>query len=207
MELEEFKRHWSEKLEKEFQGHQHSPQHINEIIMKTKTVMNKIAKISKFWLYICYISVTLFGLSAIASFMVYPSNPEKFAPDFIWYNLFLLVFILITTLLYYAQYRIFDLKNADSNLKSGIENAINRFRDFYKLSFGIYTILFPFIFYIIMVTQGSSLISGLSLSTNIIAALVLSVLSLWGNHLYYKKTYFTWINRMEANLQELREGE
>ena len=207
MELEEFKKYWSEELEKEFQGHQHSPQHINEIIMKTRTTMDKIVKMNKFWLYVCYASVAFMGLATTAGIMEYQYHPEKFSPDFIWYNLFLFVFILITTWLYYVQHKIFDLKSADIDLRSAIEKSIGRFNDFYRLSFGMYAILFPFIFFIVMSTLGNSLLPNLNTGLNILIAIILSGLSLWGNHLYYKKTYFTWINRMKSNLQELNEEE
>ncbi|MDF9794901.1 hypothetical protein OKW21_000164 [Catalinimonas alkaloidigena] len=114
------------------------------------------------------------------------------------------LFGLVTLWAYYEQVKIFDISDA-VNIKAALKNTMGRFKRWYLLTTLIYVIVFPLIYYIVVEVVLQLFHVELSLLTEVSISGVLSVISLLGNHLYYKSTYFKWLQTLSESLDELQQ--
>ncbi|HOX81566.1 MAG TPA: hypothetical protein PLJ60_00150 [Chryseolinea sp.] len=204
MELDEFKTSWNKYLEEE-RNTKPTSDHINTITMKISTTLETInEKTIYWWKFARNIMILLFIMLAanISFFILFPEkfqNLENALPVFG----VLAVYALGILWVYYEKVKIFDIVDS-KNIRCALEKAIRRFNRWYVLSTLLYVFLVPIMFYVVInIGAEAFLHRAFSLKTEIIACAVMTVITLVGNHFYYKKTYFKWLALLETSLKEL----
>lgn len=207
MELDELKTTWKKYLEME-RNERPPSEYVNMITMKISNTLNELNENTIYWWkFTRNVMILLFILlvTNISFFIFFPEkfqNLENALPVF-----GVLAFYAIGILwVYYEKVKIFDIVDS-TNIRKAIEKAIRRFKRWYILSTLLYVFLLPLVFYVVVnIGSEAFLHRTFPLITEVIACAVLTILTLIGNHLYFKKTYFKWIELLKSNLKEL-EGE
>ncbi len=204
MELDEFKTTWNKYLEDERKEKPHSD-HVNTITMKISNTVNKLNENTIYWWkFTRNVMILLFIMLAanISFFILFPEkfqNLENALPVF-----GVLAFYAIGVLwVYYEKVKIFDIVDSN-NIRNAIAKAIRRFNRWYILSTLLYLFLLPLMFYVVVnIGSEAFLHRSFPLNTEVIACAVMTIITLIGNHFYYKKTYFKWLDLLKNNLKEL----
>ncbi|CAN5916701.1 hypothetical protein BH24BAC1_BH24BAC1_19630 [soil metagenome] len=208
MDLDEFKDFWQLDQEKDLKENKHSSHHINQILMKTTTTLGKLEKTNKYWLKVMLILVPAALVILIIGSLRHTGGEAPQDPSFqqsLLFNLILLGFVLMTAFLYYWQYKIFHF-SPTVDIKTGLRSAIRGFYTFYAVSSVLYAPFFFIVAFVMAQVFSRPFTSSLDLPTNVVLAGLFTVLALLGNHRYYQKKYFKWVNDLKQNLKEL-EGE
>ncbi len=174
--------------------------------MNTNNLVGKLNITTLYWWKLTRNTFTfliLVLLINIAMFFLFPSKFQNLQNALPVYGIVGL-FALSTLWIYYEKARIFELNDSDS-LRLSIEKTLKRFKRWYSLSTLLYVVLFPPVFYVIIKITLQSFHVTLPFKTEIGFSLLLSIVSLTGNHIYYKKTYFKWLGNLKNNLHELSE--
>jgi hypothetical protein len=204
MELDEFKTSWNKYLEDE--GKNYSPsEHLNTITMKMSTTLNKLNdNTHHWWKFTRNVMILLFIILAanISFFILFPEkfqNLNNALPVF-----GVLAFYAIGILwVYYEKVKIFDIVDSN-NIRTAIEKAIRRFNRWYALSTLLYLFILPLMFYVVVNIGGEAFFKrSFSLNTEVIFCAVMTLVTLIGNHFYYKQTYFKWLSLLKSNLKEM----
>lgn len=206
MELDDLKNTWQAYLRQEKEHSQPLSEHLNEKKMNVSNTLSKLSSTTIYWwkftknVIILLFTCLLFNLMLFFIFPERFQNLEHALPVFGMVALF----GLITLWTYYEQVKIFDISDA-VNIKAALKSTMGRFKRWYLLTTLIYVIVFPLIYYMVVKVMLQLFHVELFLLTEVIISGVLSVISLLGNHLYYKKTYFKWLHVLNKNLEELEE--
>lgn len=206
MELDDLKDSWQAYLRQEKKHEQTISEHLNEKKMNVSNTLSKLSSTTLYWWkFTKNVIILLFAclLLNIILFFIFPErfqNLEHALPVFGMVALFGLV----TLWAYYEQVKIFDIADA-ANIKAALKSTMGRFKRWYLLTTLIYVIVFPLIYYIVVKVVLQLFHAELSLLTEVGISGALSVTSLLGNHLYYKKTYFKWLQTLSDSLDELQE--
>jgi len=206
MELKDFKQIWNEELENESRVIINTSGMQNDILMNTNSLLGKLNRTTLYWWKLTRNTFTLLILVLllnIAMFFLFPNKFQNLRNALPVYGIIGL-FALSTLWIYYKKARIFEVNDSDS-LKRSIENTLKRFNRWYTLSTLLYIVVFPPVFYVIIKITLQSFHIILPFKTEIGYSLLLSIVSLIGNHIYYKRTYFKWLGNLKNNLQELSE--
>lgn len=207
MEIDEFKTTWNKYLEDERKESLHSD-YVNMITMKISNTVNKLNENTIYWWkFTRNVMILLFIMLAanISFFILFPDkfqNLENALPVFGVLALYAVGVLWV----YYEKVKIFDIVDSN-NIRNAIEKAIRRFNRWYILSTLLYLFLLPLMFYVVVnIGSEAFLHRSFPLNTEVIACAVMTIITLIGNHFYYKKTYFKWLDLLKNNLKEL-EGE
>jgi len=206
MELKEFKQIWNQELEKENSTPINTSEILNDILMNTNSLMGKLNSTTLYWWKLTRNTFTLLILIILISigmFFLFPNKFQNLQNALPVYSI-IGVFALSTLWIYYEKAKIFEVYDSN-NLKQSIENVLKRFNRWYTLSTIFYIVVFPPVFYVIIKITLQSFHATLPFKTEIGYSLLLSIVSLVGNHIYYKRTYFKWLDNLKNNLQELSE--
>jgi hypothetical protein len=206
MELKEFKKIWNQELEKENSTTINTSEILNAILMNANSLMGKLNSTTLYWWKLARNTFTLLILVLllnIGMFFLFPHKFQNLQNALPVYST-IGVFALSTLWIYYEKAKIFEVYDSN-NLKQSIENVLKRFNRWYTLSTLFYIVVFPPVFYVIIKITLQSFHATLPFKTEIGYSLLLSIVSLIGNHLYYKRTYFKWLDNLKINLQELSE--
>lgn len=205
MELDEFKVHWNNIQDKEFQQQKISPEKLEQIIMNTTETVGYLHEKSRYWnklgkstirmsigIQVVFLAVTFIkgiyqhGLTSVLSSVSF---------------MFILMFYCMVTLwVYKRQEKIFTIYNSD-NIKLTLEQTITAFKKFYLTFNVIYLFLYPAYFYAaIKLFMTSWHPSPL---TTLITCALATAIALIGGHWYYKVKFFKKLKSLEENLKHL----
>jgi hypothetical protein len=203
MNLDEFKSRWNNSLpiDKKFSMR---GRELDMIILNTFERVNQLAKTSKFWWALSAIGIGLTFTLLLITAILYVRSPVQLQSlkNAVPALILLPTFVTAVALLYYKQARIFDVHNCNT-LSNALHQSIIRFRNWYWLSFIAFAILLSPVYYLLI--AGVLFKFNLDLSTTYQIALsgILTVLTLFFNHLQYRRTYFHWISQLKKNIEEL----
>lgn len=206
MELNEFKDLWKADFEKETTGDKLTEEKLNKIMMKATTTLTKLNHSNLYWWkftkYLVIVLLTVLLTKAATLTMGNNSTPLINSP--ILYLGLIALFGLTTLWMYYELVKIFEVTDI-SNLKLTIEIAIKRFKRWYLMVNLIYLLLLPLVFFASLRNVLPAYHIQLSVNTDLIITVAVSVFILIANHINFKFTYFKWLNSMQKNLDELSE--
>jgi hypothetical protein len=207
MELDEFKVYWQKIQQQENEQQKHTPETLNQIIMKTITTLSEIQQKNIFWnnfaKAVCpaLIGVLLINLG-INYFLPSSITGHIFLHGIPW--VIIMVIFAITTM--WASNKNQQIFNIDTttNLKETLTKAIRDFKRFQILSNAIYVFLFPAYYWAVFKLLLNPMLK-LTDHTTLWACVVLTILSYIGNFWYYMAKFHKRLKSMEANLKELGE--
>ena len=206
MELKDFKQLWNREPEKENRVITNTSEILNNILMNTNSLIGKLNTKTLYWWKLTRNTFTLLMLVVllnIAMFFLFPDkfqNLQKALPVFG----VIALFAFSTIWIYYEKVKIFEVNDSDS-LRLSIENVLKRFNRWYALFTLLYIVIFPLLYYVIIKITLQPFHITLPFKTEAGYSILLSIVSLIGNHIYYKKTYFKWLYNLKNNLREISE--
>ncbi|WCT12463.1 hypothetical protein [Mucilaginibacter jinjuensis] len=205
MELDDFKAHWNNIQDKEFQQQKFSSEKLEQIIMNTTDTLNQLHTKSLFWKTLGTTTCKmLIGILAVAFLMtiVDAIHLHKLAniPMALAYMLIILLYCIVTIWAYNRQEQIFTIYN-NGDVKASLKLTITTFKKFYLLLNIIYLFLYPVYSYAVI----KLFIPYWHPSPQIlyITCAIVTVVCLAGGHWYYKAKFFKKLKSLEGNLKEL----
>ncbi|WPP53020.1 hypothetical protein [Catalinimonas niigatensis] len=207
MELDDLKNTWQAYISQDQEHAQPLSEHLNKNKMNVSNTLSKLSSTTLYWWkFTKNVIILLFAclIFNVVLFFIFPErfqNLEHALPVFGMVALFGLV----TLWTYYEQVKIFDIADA-VNIKAALKNTKERFKRWYLLTTLIYVIVFPLIYFVVVKVVLQLFHVEFPLLTEVSISGALSVISLLGNHLYYKKTYFKWLHTLSKSLDELEEA-
>lgn len=206
MELDEFKLSWNKHLEDELKG-KTITKPLAKMSMKLSDTLNKLNDNSLFWWRLTKNAITLLFMMLVIVICCFIFLPEKFQniknalPVFGVIALYGLGLLWV----YYEKAKIFDISDSN-NIRNAVEKAISRFNRWYVFSNLVYVFLLPLPFYLMVYILSKTFFSKtFDLNTEVLICTVLTIVTLVGNHMYYKLTYFKWLSKLRGSLKELDE--
>ncbi len=204
MELDEFKTSWNKYLEDERKDKPPS-EYLNTITMKMSNTLNKLNENTHYWWkFTRNVMILLFAMLAanISFFILFPEKFQNLNNALPVFGV-LTIYALGILWVYYEKVKIFDIIDSN-NIRTAIGKAIRRFNRWYALSTILFIFLLPLMFYVVVnIGSEAFLKKTFSLNTEVIFCAVMTIITLVGNHFYYKKTYFKWLSLLKTNLKEL----
>lgn len=206
MELDEFKSLWTKNLAADQQSSLQKDE-LNTVFLGAATELSKLTRASKFWWRVSFSGVVLLVLLSITTAILYVLFPDRLRSlmNAIPALITLVLFIVLTGRLYYYQARVFEVYGSP-NMSSALRQAIVRFTKWYRISIVTYAVVLTPVFYFLTVAVGYKLDVSLSLTLQLFISLVLMLLTLFFNHIHYKRTYFAWLNHLKSSLAELEKA-
>ncbi|MEK6477509.1 hypothetical protein WJR50_08240 [Catalinimonas sp. 4WD22] len=206
MELDDLRNTWQAHLSQEKEHARPLSEHFNEKNMNVSNALSKLSSTTLYWWKLTKVSIILLFACLLLNVVLFFIFPERFQNLEHALPVFGMValFGLVTLWAYYEQVKIFDIADA-ANIKAALKSTMGRFKRWYLLTTLIYVIVFPLIYYIVVKVVLQLFQVELSLLTEVSISGVMAVISLLGNHLYYKKTYFKWLHTLNKNLEELED--
>ena len=206
MDLKEFKQAWNQEFEKEKKLTINTSGILNDIQMNTNSLIGKLNCKTLYWWKLTRNTYTLLIWVLVINmgmFFLFPDKFQNLQNALPVYGIIGL-FALSTLWIYYEKAKIFEVNDSDS-LRLSIENVLKRFNRWYAFYTLLYIVAFPAIFYVSIKITLQLFHVTLPFKTEIGYSLLLSIVSLIGNHIHYKKTYFKWLDNLKRNLKELSE--
>jgi magnesium-transporting ATPase (P-type) len=203
MNLDEFKSRWNSSLSIDNKLGTQSKE-LDVLLLNTFERVNQLARTSKFWWILSAIGIGLVFTLLLITAILYMRSPEQLESlkNAISALILLPTFVTAVGLLYYKQARIFDVHNCHS-LSKALHQSIIRFRNWYWLSLIAFTILLSPVYYLLIAGVLFKFNYDLSTTYHIALSGILTMLTLFFNHLQYKRTYFHWIGQLKKNMEEL----
>ncbi len=205
MELDEFKAVWK-KAERPVASSMTSDKKNNYMnTMDTIGYLNtKTAKAAKWNRMLMSMLMGIVSVGILLAFIL-PREATSITdglPSFILFLLFCIVELRLTE----KSKSIFE-NTSGVDLKTAITNIIQKWTRWYQLSNIVMIIFLPAMLYIYLSFVDD--LTGLQVSTalKIITSILLTALSMYCGHLYYKSTYINRINELKKTLNELRQPE
>lgn len=203
MNLDEFKSRWNSSLSIDNKLGTQSKE-LDVLLLNTFERVNQLARTSKFWWILSAIGIGLVFTLLLITAILYMRSPEQLESlkNAISALVLLPTFVTAVGLLYYKQARIFDVHNCHT-LSKALRQSIIRFRNWYWLSLIAFTILLSPVYYLLIAGVLFKFNYDLSTTYHIALSGILTMLTLFLNHLQYRRTYFHWIGQLKKNMEEL----
>ncbi|SDS45978.1 hypothetical protein SAMN05216490_1193 [Mucilaginibacter mallensis] len=207
MELDEFKVYWQKIQEQENQQQKHTPETLEQLIMKTTTTLSEIQRKNIFWntaaKAVCpaLIAVLIIELG-ITYFLPEALTGHNFLQSTPWV-IVMVIFALVTMWVSNKNEQIFNI-DISKNLKETLTKAITDFKRFQIISNAIYLFLFP-AYYCAMIKLFVVQFYKLTTPAIVWICVALTILSFIGNLWYYMAKFHKRFKSLEANLKELGE--
>lgn len=205
MELDEFKAHWNNIQDKEFQQQKISPEKLEQIIMDITNTLGDLRQKSIYWNKMGKSTIRMsIGVQVIFCLVTFIKGLYQHGLTSVLASIsfmFILVFYCIVTLwVYKTQENIFTIYNSD-NIKLTLERTIKAFKRFYLTYNVIYLFLYPAYFYAaikLFLTHWHP-----SQQTLLLTCAIATAIALIGGHWYYKVKFFNKLRSLEENLNHL----
>jgi hypothetical protein len=203
MNLDEFKSRWNNSLPIDNKLVVQSKQ-LDALFLNTFERVNQLARTSRFWWTLSAIGTGLVVLLLLITAILYIQSPDllESLKNAVPVLILLPTFVTAVGLLYYRQARIFDVQNCNT-LSSALQQSIIRFRNWYRISLIVFFILLSPVYYVLIAGVSFKFDFVLSTTNQISISAILTMLTLFLNHLQYKQTYFHWIGQLKKNIEEL----
>ena len=203
MELDEFKKHWSNIQDKEINQQKYTTDKLDHIIMNTTKTLNELQEKSAYWnklgKTVCTMLIAALLVNVAIGYFIPPKNNT--VSQSLLYVAILIGYAFITMWLTQKQEQIFSNHNNGQNLKEALRKTLSDFKRFYIVFNLIYLVVFPAYFYAMIKLFLGFL--ALSQATIIMICIGGTIVTMIASHLYYLAKYGKKIKELAVNLKEL----